>query len=653
MKTPLRVLFVEDSEDDVHLLLRELRQGNYEVTWSRVETPEDMRAELARQDWDVIVSDYAMPRFDGRAALNLLKQKELDIPFIIISGTVGEDTVVEVMKSGAHDYVMKDNLTRLVPAIKRELKEAETRKMARQAEEARRISEQRLQLALVGANDGIWDWNIRTGEVYYSPRWAEMLGFEAGEIEPRKEAWMRLIHPKDREAVQNAIDAHFSGLTPVFEVEYRLRTKAGQWKWILTRGKAVERDANGSALRAAGTNVDLTERKMLEEQLRHAQKMESIGLLAGGIAHDFNNLLTVILGHVSMELGMARTAAEPNASLIDSLEQIGFAAERAAALTRQLLAFSKRQVLKLEIIEPAKILTNFEPMLRRLIGEHIRLKLEIEPGLGSIRADAALVEQIIMNLVVNARDAMPEGGVLTLHLACVTIGETDRLRQYGAPCGSNVVLSVSDTGVGMDEETRRRIFEPFFTTKPTGKGTGLGLATVYGIVKQLDGYIDVESEKGKGTTMRVFFPTVETPAHAEEKEKGEQVMGGDETILLCEDEEIVRRVNELILKRGGYTVLVAADGTEALKIAKQGKKKFDLLITDLVMPDISGPQLAKTMLKNRPALPVLFMSGYTADAVNELNTTFDEVEFLNKPFRPNELLTRVRKLLDKSKTVQD
>ncbi len=651
MKTPLEVVIVEDSEDDTQLLLRKLKRANYEPRWVRIETEEELNRVLDEQAPDIIIADYAMPKFNGLAALSMIRERGLDIPFIMVSGTVGEEFAVEVMRAGAHDYLMKDSLSRLVPAIKRELKEAQVRKRERHAQEALRQSEKRLQLALVGANDGVWDWNLETGEVFYSPRWAEMLGFTIGEIEPTKAFWDRLIHPKDIEQVRQDFDTHLPGNKPGLDCEYRLQSKSGEWKWIQTRGRVVERDATGKPLRAVGTNKDVTEQKKLEEQLRQAQKMESIGLLAGGIAHDFNNLLTVILGHVNLELTNLRKEGNTDIGVYDSLEQIGLAAERAAALTRQLLAFSRKQVMKLEVLEPAKILKNLQPMLQRIIGENIKLKIAHHSRVRNIKADSGLIEQTIMNLAVNARDAMPDGGTLTLELANV---EADRengisaVAEMTSPC---VLLRVQDTGIGMDKETLERIFEPFFTTKPPGQGTGLGLATVYGIITQFGGHIEAESEPGRGTTFKVYFPAVDEKSIVASRKREKTTTGGQERVLLCEDEEIVRNLSHLILQRAGYEVILAEDGAQAIAEAQKHKGKIDLLVTDMVMPDISGYKLAERLQQEYSELPVLFVSGYTEEAVGELHT-LEDYEFLTKPFRPNELLQRVRYVIDKHKVKQ-
>jgi signal transduction histidine kinase/CheY-like chemotaxis protein len=448
----------------------------------------------------------------------------------------------------------------------------------------------------------------------------------------------------------SALNAHINGETRTFEIEYRARTKSGSWKWLLTRGRVVERNSAGLPLHTSGTNIDMTEKKHLEEQLRQAQKMESVGLLAGGIAHDFNNILTVILGHANLQLAYIRKRPETEDRIAKSFEQIGIAAERAASLTRQLLAFSRKQVTKLETISPERIVVNLEPMLQRIIGEHIRMHIVQNASGGHIRADAGLIEQAIMNLVVNARDAMPDGGIITLEVSTVDPSfEKDLLGldHFGSP---TVRMIVRDTGVGMSHETIERIFEPFYTTKPIGKGTGLGLATVYGIVQQFKGHITVSSVVGEGTVFKLYFPAAANPVENEEtKGNVTMVTSGNETVLLCEDEEIVRELMRTILSRSGYELLVAESGKQALGYIRAGKTA-DLLITDVVMPDMNGKRLAEGIIEEHGRIPILYVSGYTPEIIEGLDLSGETTDFLNKPFLPVELLQKVRQLLDFSKT---
>jgi two-component system, cell cycle sensor histidine kinase and response regulator CckA len=404
------------------------------------------------------------------------------------------------------------------------------------------------------------------------------------------------------------------------------------------------RDSHGEVTNFVGVQTDITERKILECQLDQAQKMEVVGRLAGGIAHDFNNLLTAILGYSHVLL----SSLDPKDLNRAPVEEIKKAGERAASLTQQLLAFSRRQILQPRLLDPNRIVLDVQKMLQRLIGEDIELISRPGSDIGRIKVDPSQFEQVILNLAVNARDAMPSGGKLFLETANVDMNETQVQPYRGLKPGSYVVLTVRDTGCGMDEQTRARVFEPFFTTKEIGKGTGLGLSTVYGIVKQSDGYIAVESQINKGSTFRVYLPRAEakpttgaTPALLSSDKRGE------ETVLLVEDEDSVRSLVCQVLKMSGYKVLEANNGADALDFSRQHIGKIDLLLTDMIMPQVGGRQLAEIMVIDRPGIKVIFMSGYVRPELDELLVPESTFSFLQKPFRPDALKQLVRQVLDK------
>lgn len=388
---------------------------------------------------------------------------------------------------------------------------------------------------------------------------------------------------------------------------------------------------------------DITERKQIEEQFRQAQKMEAIGRLAGGVAHDFNNLLTVIIGHSALLLSQLK-----DTDLGQDIKQIEKAGERAASLTRQLLAFSRKQVLQPKILDLNGIVSDVEKMLRRLIGEDIDLGIALDPGLGRVKADPGQVEQVILNLVINARDAMPWGGKITIETTNVNLDETYTRRHVGVESGPYVMLAVSDNGIGMDERTLAHIYEPFFTTKGKDKGTGLGLATVYGIVKQSNGHIWVYSEPGQGATFKVYLPRVEESLGVSEASSARaRPIRGSETILLVEDETQVRNLTRKILQENGYTVLEARHGEEALELCQQNEGPIHLLLTDVVMPGgMSGRELAERLLSLRPEIKVLYMSGYTDNAIIHHGVLDAGTAFIQKPFDPNALAHKVRAVLD-------
>jgi two-component system, cell cycle sensor histidine kinase and response regulator CckA len=388
--------------------------------------------------------------------------------------------------------------------------------------------------------------------------------------------------------------------------------------------------------------VDSSSRRALEEQLRQAQKMEAVGMLAGGVAHDFNNLLTIINGYSQLILNSLRET-DPNRH---SAEQILKAGERAAALTKQLLAFSRRQVMQMRVVDLNKLVTSLGTMLQRLIGEDIDLRMSLKSDLGRVNADPGQVEQVIMNLVVNARDAMPAGGVLTLETANVDLDAAYATRHMASKPGRYIMLAVSDTGTGMDAATKARLFEPFFTTKGSGKGTGLGLSTVFGIVKQGGGSVEVYSEPDRGTSVKVYLPRVDEPAAVEAEHGAKFVRRGWESVLVVEDDEMVRTLVRETLENHGYRVLEANGPLEARRISDQYSGPVHLLITDVVMPKVNGRELAQQLRRRRGGMRVLYMSGYTDNAVLNSGILAKDVAFLQKPFTPRALVEKVRETLE-------
>ncbi|HEX8845149.1 MAG TPA: PAS domain S-box protein [Pyrinomonadaceae bacterium] len=449
----------------------------------------------------------------------------------------------------------------------------------------------------------------------------------------------QLVAPEDSEKVRRMIARKLEG-EPVTSYEIEVVAKGGGRVKVEVNSSLILQD--GIPVGVQGIARDVTERKELEGQLRQAQKMEAAGKLAGGVAHDFNNLLTVINGYSNLTL--RRLTAEDPLRL--NVEEIRKAGERAAGLTRQLLAFSRKQVLQPKVIDLNGVVREVEKMLRRLIGEDIELRAALGPGLGRVKADPGQIEQVLMNLAVNARDAMPRGGKLTIGTENVYLDEEYAAHHAAVAPGHHVMLAVSDTGSGMDEETRARIFEPFFTTKEAGKGTGLGLSTVYGIVKQSGGHIWVYSEVGRGTTFKIYLPRVGEDAqeYRQTPEPAERFWGA-ETILLAEDDEMVRTMTHVILTERGYRVLAAANGTAALSVCEQAEGPIHLLLTDVVMPGMSGRELADRLARLRPEMKVLFMSGYTDDAIVHHGVLDEGVNFIQKPFTPDALARKVREVL--------
>jgi PAS domain S-box-containing protein len=508
----------------------------------------------------------------------------------------------------------------------------------KQAEEALRKSEERFRSLVENASVGIYRTTPQGGILMANTALIRMLGyadFDSLAARNLEENWLEPGHPRAvfRERMER--DGELRGL----EEEWNKRD--GSVIFVRESARAI-RSSDGEILYYDGIVEDITERKTLEAQLQQMAKMEAVGRLAGGVAHDFNNLLTIIHGYSEMLLGKLASDAESSAYLKEILD----AGERAASLTRQLLAFSRRQVLAPQVLDLNAVVSNLEKMLRRLIGEDIKLHTNLDSSLGRVKADPGQIEQVIMNLAVNARDAMPKGGHLTLETRNVELDEEYTRKHPAVKPGPHVMLAVGDTGVGMTPETQARIFEPFFTTKEQGKGTGLGLATVYGIVKQSEGSVWVYSELGRGTVFKLYFPIVSDRPEAKEPAMTEKdSASGSETILVVEDEEGVRSLIHLALASSGYEVLDTADPESALAACADHDGPIHLLLTDVVMPKMSGPAVAEKVAALRPGIKTLFMSGYTDDAVVHHGVFTTDMPFIQKPFSPIELRKKIREVL--------
>ena len=522
MTEPLQFIHLESNPADADLIYSTLRDAGIACQPTRAQTREDFLSALRQNGCSLVLADTSVPGFNGTAALALTRAFHPDMPFLFVSSAQGEDFAIDMMQRGATDYIFKQRLGRLVPSIKRTLRDLEERLERRRAEDALRIS---------------------------------------------------------------------------------------------------------------------------EKQFRQAQKMEAVGRLAGGLAHDFNNLLTVILGHSQILL----TDLAPGTPIRLKIEEMQSAGQRAAALIRQLLAFSRKQALEPKVFPVNSAIGNIETMLRRLIGEDIQLVIRLDPADGHVKADPGQLEQVIMNLVVNGRDAMPNGGLLAIETSQVELTRTPMHHLQPLPLGHYVKLTVTDTGCGMDANILAHLFEPFFTTKEEGKGTGLGLSTVFGIVTTYGGGIDVWSQIGHGTTLDLYFPRADPQAMtAQATEPPDRLLRGSETILLVEDDTAVRDLVRNELTKIGYQVMEARNGVEACLTATQQSLHVDLLLTDVVMPGMNGRELAQHLSVIKPNLRVLFMSGYLDDISVNRGMDPHRTTFLQKPFTPDLLLRTVRALLDSS-----
>jgi two-component system, cell cycle sensor histidine kinase and response regulator CckA len=883
----LRILHIEDSVPDAQLIERQLRSLEAEVELQRVETREAILEAVVHRRPDLILSDYVLPELGGTEALSLLRGRLPDVPFIFVSGHVGEEWVTEAMRDGATDFVGKNRLSRLVPVIRRALREVEERSERRRAEEVLRRGQARTRLILDRALDAVITFDASGRITGWNPTAVAMFGHPAAEAEgrifwkllvpererdafargirgylERGEEWVlrrvvsattlrrdgvefpvefaitplgeadevsfcafvrdvtereraevrflatfeeaaigiahvapdgrfirangrlceilgygrdellqmrfqELTHPEDLGSDVEHLERMLEGSSQRYTREKRYIRKDGSSVWAnltvslvrteggvpdyfisviedISRRKTAEEalrategrlrslsDANlfgivvsdlsgriletndaflnlvghdresvasgrlhqreltppdqlepleraraelrtrrvvppweQELLRKDGSHVpvligqsmvqgsqdtsvafvlDLSERRRLEAQLRQAQKMELVGRLAGGVAHDFNNLLTAILGYSDTLLGKL----SGQDFLLRDVEEIKAAGERAASLTSQLLAFSRKQPVQPVVLDLNTVVQSIKKMLRRLIGEDVGFQTVLASPLGSVLADKGQIDQILMNLAVNARDAMPCGGRLIIETGNVDLGPEFVRDHPGSSAGAHVMLRFSDSGTGMSKEVLSHLFEPYFTTKERGKGTGLGLATVYGIVKQSGGYVGVESEVGRGSTFRIYLPRVEESNGSTEDSSSTDIVWGTGHVLLVEDEPMVRRLLKETLRIHGFTVIDAASAEEAIRIVQNEDPPLDLLITDLVMPGMGGRELAKHVSSRWPGLPTVFMSGYTEDMAFREGKPNPEAAFLPKPFSPSELLMIVRKTLCK------
>ena len=642
----VRILIVEDLPTDAELAQREIRQTVAHCLFHQVETRETYLAALETFQPDLIISDYRLPHFDGLTALKLALEQTPLTPVIILTGAMNEDTAVECMKAGAADYVIKEHIKRLGQAVRQALAKKQLRQKRWRAEEALRESEARYRTLVHTLPDTITVTDVAGNITYASPSTLSFYGYTATDrlIGHNILNWVHVsYHGQALEQMKIVLAGG-----QVANQEYLLLKQDGTPFFGEISASCLK---NGSG-QAAGIIIvvrDISQRKQaeadqaqLEEQFRQAQKMESIGQLAGGIAHDFNNLLVPIIGYA--ELGMLNLSA--GHKLYANLERIKEAAQRAATLTKQILAFSRQQVLEISTFDLNETIAEFQEMLRRLIGEDIALHITPASSPCQVKADRAQIEQIVLNLSVNARDAMPGGGKLLIETDQLWLDDAYTRNHLETEPGPYIMLAISDTGHGIDADTQKRIFEPFFTTKGQNKGTGLGLAMVFGIVKQHQGHIQVYSELGKGTTFKIYLPQAEQTVQAGAEAGAESASAsGTETILVVEDDPMVRKLTCDILQAHGYTVFEADDPATGLQWATGYDQSIHLLLTDVVMPLMNGRELHDQLTITRPELKVLYMSGYTDDVIVHHGVLDEDVHFLQKPFTVSGLTQKVRTVL--------
>ncbi|HEV8236112.1 MAG TPA: response regulator, partial [Gemmatimonadaceae bacterium] len=598
MTQPLRLLVVDDVPEHARMVEDLIRTSD---SWAaadvRIAVNYDAALRmLVEERFDVAFFDYWLGRRDGLSLLREIRQKGIETPVVVLTSRGAEEVAVEAMKAGAADYLGKAGLT--VEALERAIRHAlalHAEEVQRwHAEAALRASEERFRALVDNSSDALLLIDRDARITYLSPSSERHLGWTAQQMVQR--SIFDFLHPDDRELIEVRMAETLA--KPGTRIVEAVRFHHGDGSWRIMEGIAVNRLADPAVAGIVINARDITERRRLEEQLRHAQKMEAIGPLAGGVAHDFNNLLTAILGYCHL---MLDEMPEDN-PLRDDLLEIEGAGNRAAALTRQLLAFSRRQMLQPQLVDVNALVKQLEKLLRRLINEDVELVTALAPDLHRVMVDPASVEQILVNLALNARDAMPVGGRLTIETANVELDDTYAVTHVAMQPGPYVMLAVSDTGHGMDASTRARIFEPFFTTKEQGRGSGLGLATVYGIVKQSGGYIWVYSEPGHGTVFKAYLPPAIAASAAQGVTDGGAEPIGWETVLLVEDEDAVRVLAREVLRRHRYVVLEAHHGVEALNVAEHHPHDIHLLVTDVVMPQMSGRELAERLSAIRPSM---------------------------------------------------
>ena len=646
---PLRILMLEDSATDAELVGHALRRGGLEFTVQRVQTEAAFRAALAETLPQIVLADYNVPGFRGDAALAIARTHAPEQPVIFVSGTIGEELAVELVKAGATDYVLKDRLERLPIAIRRALGEAEQRAGRRRAEEAVRRSAETLAVALEAAQMGTWDWSIATGELEWSARCKAIFGIPA--TEPMNYGrFLRALHPDDRAGTDAAV-THALAVKVPYDIEYRTVWPDGSVHWVAAKGRAFYDEASGQPVRMAGTTMDITARKQaeadrqrVERKLQETQKLESLGVLAGGIAHDFNNLLTGVLGNASL----ARLEVSATSPLLPCLDQIEEAAMRAAELCKQMLAYAGRGRFVIQDLDLSTLVAETTHLLKSSIARGVDLRFDLAEGLPAVSADATQLRQIVMNLVINASEAIGTGSgivsIATGHGRAERVWTDGTLAAPDLPEGDCVFLEVSDNGSGMTPETVAKIFDPFFTTKFTGRG--LGLAAVLGIVRGHRGALKVSSEAGRGTTFQILLPCAGGRVPPPPPVPGETAAWrGAGTVLVVDDEATVRLAAARMLASIGFRVLTAESGREAVERFRAEGENIRAVLLDLTMPQLDGEGTFRALRALRPDVRVLLMSGFNEqDAIGRFIGE-GPAGFLQKPFDTESLRARLQEIL--------
>jgi two-component system, cell cycle sensor histidine kinase and response regulator CckA len=643
MASLIHILYLEDDPMDAELVQARLEEAGLACRVTRIQTRDEFEQALGQDTLDIILADYRLPMYDGLSALQRVLERRPDVPLIFVSGTMGEEAAIESLTRGATDYVLKQNLSRLPSAVQRALQEAQSRRERKLAEKALAEGEAKMRGILDSVDEGfiVIDRGYR--------------------ILSANKAFCNLVDLHEEQVIGGLChEISYQSARPCFEsgeecpvkrtfetgtahvASHTHEDKSGAQQHLELKSYPLV-DASGTIASAIKTVNDVTETRKLQEQLTQSLKMESVGRLAGGVAHDFNNMLGVIIGHTELAMELV----DPPHPILANLGEILDAAERSAKLTRQLLGFARKQLVTPRVLDLNKTVAGMLEMLRPMIGEDIDLVWRPGDGVWPVKMDPSQIDQILANLCVNARDAISGIGRIIIETGMTTFDSAYCAQHPEFVLGEYVSLTVSDDGCGMDHETLGHIFDPFFTTKAVGSGTGLGLATIYGIAKQNDGFIHAYSKPGQGTTFKLCLPrhAAET-VEAQPRAHAAPAPGGHETILLAEDEPSIREMVKMMLEKLGYRVLTASTPGEVIRLANAHEGEIHLLLVDVIMPEMNGRDLAKQVVSLYPEMVCLFMSGYTGDVLAHHGMLAEGVNFIQKPFSMQDLAAKVREDLD-------
>ncbi len=637
LQTP--ILMVDDRRDNLDLLDDLLRDAGHTHLLPVESGQEALELLAARPDIGLVLLDLQMPGMDGCATCRAIcgDKRTAHIPVIMVTGGTldRDDALVQSFEAGVIDFISKPlHELELHGRVRSALALYHERMALRKQTEALRASEERFRFAVSGVNDGVWDLNLANGTAFLSPNWKRNLGYEDGELANTVETWKRFVHPEDLGDFEEALDRHWQRPESIFSLEHRLTHRDGSVLWVLSRGTTL-RDKAGNAVRMCGSTADLTRQKQLETQLRHSQKMECVGRFAGGVAHDFNNIVSLISGYSEVILSQM----DQSEKVLRYTRQILQASDRAATLARQLLTLSHKAPAKMAPLHVGEALAPLKEVLHHILGPRIELTLDTGDST-AILADRGMIEQVILNLVINARDAMPDGGRLL-----ISVSRAETVEGDGDDPKTALRLRFADTGSGMNDDTLSRLFEPFFTTKKEGHGTGLGLSTVYSILKIHQGWIDVKSEVNRGTTFDLYFPI---SSHAMQTTSGtgqSTPPSREHGILLVEDEEALREMTRMVLAGHRFKVWEAASGPHALEVWKRHQEEIDVLFTDIVMPEgMTGGDIGEKCRGEKPGLKIIYTSGYQLSTLPKADLIEKNGIFIAKPYVPSKVAKMIREM---------